>query len=109
MKFSKSWVAAIFIGALVGSSPVWVHSADTTKKPTDSKKPAARSDRVDINTASVNQLKALEGLNEAQAKKIVDGRPYKKRSELLSKKILPQETYDKVKSHISTRAPATKG
>jgi competence protein ComEA len=109
MKLSINLVAAIFAGALIGSSPMWVHSAETTKKPADTKKPATKTDRLDINTASVDELKTLRGLNEAQAKKIVDGRPYKRRNELLSKKILPQETYDKVKDQISTRPPATKG
>lgn len=110
MNVFANLVAVIFAAALIGS-PMSVHAAETTTKtPAETKKPATtRTDRVDINSASVDQLKAIPGLNEAQAKKIVEGRPYKRRNELVSKKILPQETYDKIKGQISTRAPATKG
>ena len=51
----------------------------------------------DINKASVDDLKKVPGLNEALAKKVVGGRPFKNVDELLSKKILSKDVFDKVK------------
>ena len=55
---------------------------------------------MDINSASVDQLKSLPGIGDAYAKKIVAGRPYTRKDELVRKKILPQGTYDKLKDQI---------
>ena len=104
MKLSTTAVAALFLSAIIGASPIWAGPADTTKKPSETKNVPSRTDRLDINTASPDQLKAIRGLSEAQAKKIIEGRPYKRRNELVSKKILPQEIYDKIKGQISARS-----
>ncbi len=55
---------------------------------------------VDINIASEADLKALPGIGDAYSKKIIAGRPYTKKDQLLSKKVLPKATYDKVKDKI---------
>jgi DNA uptake protein ComE-like DNA-binding protein len=61
---------------------------------------AMKKEPLDINSASVDELKTIPGIGDAYAKKIVDGRPYKGKDELVEKKVLPKATYDKIKNQI---------
>src|SRR5271155_1371626 len=61
---------------------------------------AASAGKLDINTATKDQLKALPGIGDVYSQKIIDGRPYRAKNELVQKKIIPQATYDKCKDII---------
>jgi len=65
----------------------------------------AKAGLLDINTASEAELKAIPGVGDTYAKKIVAGRPYDKKDQLKSKKIIPDSLYEKIKDKIVAKQP----
>jgi competence protein ComEA len=86
--------------------------ASTTTK---SKKSATNaSAKLDINAATKDQLDALPGIGSAYSQKIIDGRPYHAKNDLVRRNIIPQPAYDKIKDqiiahHAAGSASAKKG
>jgi competence protein ComEA len=75
----------------------------TEKKPTAKKEASAtalKHELIDINSATKEQPMTIPGIGDAYADKIIAGRPYKAKSELKSKKIVPAATYSKIASHV---------
>ena len=91
-------------GVLAQSTPAKAEKTDAKATKGGDKKHAL----LDINTAPASELETLSGIGEAYSKKIVENRPYKRKDELVKKKIVPQATYDKIKDQIIAKQAAKK-
>ena len=97
----------VFALAIVGS--LLTAQSTTSAKPTTAAAASAtahRNDPLDINTASPDQLMQLPGVGEAYSKRIIDGRPYTAKNQLVSRGILPKATYDDISPQIIAKHPA---
>jgi competence protein ComEA len=97
-KFTRALLATLVLmfAATVAFSQTPAPSASSAK----SAATASAKKLLDINSATADQLDALPGIGKAYSQKIIDGRPYKMKTDLVRKKIVPQATYDKIKDLI---------
>ena len=96
----KNFVSRILIALFALSLISGMAVAQSAKKPAADKATAASADLLDINSATKDQLDALPGIGAAYSQKIIDGRPYAKKTDLVKKKVIPQATYNKIKDKI---------
>ena len=122
-KFSRLSLGLL---ALTVAAPVFAQPATTPTSPTSPsttspsgtmapampatpKAPSAavapQASLVDLNSATAEQLKALPGVSEADSTKIIRGRPYADKSQLVSRHVLSETTYDKIKDHVVAKQP----
>ena len=100
-------LAMLFAVATVALPAAWAQApkaAAPAAPAAPAAKPAEKAEKaktpLDINSASEDELRVLPGIGEAYAKKIIEGRPYKRKDELVHKKIVPKPTYDKIAGMI---------
>ena len=110
-RFTCALFVLIFVTAITGATPV---SAQAKAKPA----PAVKSDKaapkpavpaaalIDVNTATKAELMTLTGIGDITAQKIIDGRPYRAKTELLQKKIVNASTYGKIKDQVIAKQAA---
>ena len=117
---------AIGLLALTVAAPVFAQPATTTTNPTPpagtmapampaapkASDPAShstaavpRTGLVDLNTATATELKGLPGLTDADSTKIIQGRPYTDKNQLVSRHVVSEATYDKIKDHVVAKRP----
>ncbi len=109
MKLNR--IVLVLLTALtLGAAPQGATKTDAPSGAKPAVKSAAQktNDLLDINSASADQLATLPGIGTAYAAKIIDGRPYKGKNELLDKKVVPAATYAKIKDLVVARQAAAK-
>jgi competence protein ComEA len=105
MKSLAAAVLVFLVAAALGfaASPQSASTQSTTTTTTTrthSSSKASSGAKLDINAASQQELEALPGIGPATSAKIVEGRPYRAKSDLLKRKIVSRSEYDKIKEEI---------
>ena len=105
MRLYRRLLALSFTVAALAAMPAAI-AGSAYAAPVPAAAAAAAPDLLDINTATRDQLKALPGIGDAYADRILKGRPYSAKNQLTQKGILPAATYAKIQGMIIAKKPA---
>ncbi len=99
-RFERAFFGAVLALALFALPATWALSPNGQIAAGPSASAASKMGPMDINTASVDQLRTLPGIGDTYAGRIVKGRPYTSKNQLVTKGILPKNVYSKVQGLI---------
>jgi competence protein ComEA len=91
MKFARALIISVALSGAIAAAPQAVVAAPAQ---------TATHKVLDLNSASEKDLEQLQGIGPTMAKKIVQGRPYKSKDELVRRKVIPVSAYGPIKDHV---------